>query len=124
MDIGSGRLRHPARRTVGDLANEWLDTVRPKRTVLKFDIRFGGSKSTAGDQVSPSSAAADRVSGSKASASEVTSPRSVHRHGLTAVAYLVSVELTGQLLGPSVNEGRRLAKVHGLPSALPHQLQD
>ena len=29
VDIGSGRLRHAARRTVGDLANEWLDAVRP-----------------------------------------------------------------------------------------------
>jgi hypothetical protein len=53
-----------------------------------------------------------------------SSPRSVHRDVLTAVAYLVSVELIAQLLGPSVNEVRRRAKVHGLPSASPHQLHD
>jgi hypothetical protein len=37
---------------------------------------------------------------------------------------LVSVDLTAQLLGPSVSEVRRRAKVYGLLSALPHQLQD
>ena len=36
MDIDGGRLRHEARCTVGDLANEWLEAVRPNRKASTF----------------------------------------------------------------------------------------
>src|ERR1700722_12712412 len=35
-DIDSGRFRPGARRTVGDLAAEWLETVRPCRKASTF----------------------------------------------------------------------------------------
>jgi hypothetical protein len=31
VDIDAGRLRHGLRRTVADLAAEWLDAVQPNR---------------------------------------------------------------------------------------------
>ena len=36
VDIDAGRLRHEARCTVGDLANEWLEAVRPNRKASTF----------------------------------------------------------------------------------------
>ncbi len=36
VDIDAGRLRHAARRTVGDLADEWLEAVRPNRKASTF----------------------------------------------------------------------------------------
>jgi integrase len=36
VDIDSGRLRYGARRTVGDLATEWLEAVRPNRKASTF----------------------------------------------------------------------------------------
>ena len=36
VDIDAGRLRHEARCTVGDLANEWFEAVRPNRKASTF----------------------------------------------------------------------------------------
>ncbi len=36
VDIDAGRLRHEARCTVGDLANEWLEAVHPNRKASTF----------------------------------------------------------------------------------------
>ena len=36
VDIDTGRLAHGARRTVADLATEWLDAVRPNRKASTF----------------------------------------------------------------------------------------
>lgn len=36
VDIDAGRLRHGARRTVADLATEWLEAVRPNRKASTF----------------------------------------------------------------------------------------
>jgi integrase len=36
VDIDTGRLRHGARRTVADLATEWLEAVRPNRKASTF----------------------------------------------------------------------------------------
>ena len=36
VDIDAGRLRYGARRTVGDLATEWLEAVRPNRKASTF----------------------------------------------------------------------------------------
>ena len=36
VDIDAGRLRYEARRTVADLANEWLEAVRPNRKASTF----------------------------------------------------------------------------------------
>jgi hypothetical protein len=36
VDIGSGKLRYGPRRTVADLAAEWLEAVRPNRKASTF----------------------------------------------------------------------------------------